>query len=147
MCTMKMCKSGQHCNKTFRKWHNFFDHLRMHTGERPFVCPYEGCSEKFTQRANLNKHIEVHIGLKKFNCPDCDKKFFTRFNLRVSIHYSSSNLLINYRAIKRLISFGMSSRMLDLLSKRCLFRLNRLTNDDEKCLIVDKSITIYYLYK
>ena len=91
MCTMKMCKSGQHCNKTFRKWHNFFDHLRMHTGERPFVCPYEGCSEKFTQRANLNKHIEVHIGLKKFNCPDCDKKFFTRFNLRVSSYYSSSN--------------------------------------------------------
>ena len=29
------------CSKCFKKWHNFFDHLRIHTQERPFVCPYK----------------------------------------------------------------------------------------------------------
>ena len=30
----------ENCKKVFRKFHNFYDHLRTHTGERPFVCPY-----------------------------------------------------------------------------------------------------------
>lgn len=28
------------CDKCFKKWHNFFDHLRIHTEERPYKCPY-----------------------------------------------------------------------------------------------------------
>jgi hypothetical protein len=36
------------CGMFFRKWHNFFDHLRVHTKERPFKCQYNGCSQAFT---------------------------------------------------------------------------------------------------
>ena len=70
------------CGKTFKKWHNFFDHLRIHTGERPFKCPESGCDFTFTQRANLNKHLEVHQGVKRFKCADCSRMFFTKFNLK-----------------------------------------------------------------
>lgn len=27
------------CGKIMKRWHNLFDHLRVHTLEKPFICP------------------------------------------------------------------------------------------------------------
>lgn len=58
------------CPMIFRKWHNFFDHLRMHTGERPYVCARPECGQTFSQKANLTKHQLVHAASKKKH--DCN---------------------------------------------------------------------------
>ena len=43
---MKCSYAG--CDKIFKKTCNLFDHLRIHTGDRPFQCLYPSCGKSFT---------------------------------------------------------------------------------------------------
>ena len=51
------CKHNN-CNKIFKKAWNLFDHMRIHTGEKPFV--WDQCGRSFAQNGNLTKHLKLH---------------------------------------------------------------------------------------
>ncbi|XP_065177446.1 zinc finger protein ZIC 4-like [Sycon ciliatum] len=64
--------------KGFKTIYKLVRHIRVHTGEKPFVCNHQDCTRKaFTSSANLKIHYRVHTKEKPFPCtfPDCKKRF------------------------------------------------------------------------
>lgn len=55
--TMLVCKYDN-CNRQFKKSWDLLDHIRQHTGEKPYSC--SKCNKKFAQRGNLVKHKRLH---------------------------------------------------------------------------------------
>lgn len=56
------------CKKWFYNYDNFFKHLRKHTNEGLYACPFPDCIFTFKNKRHLNRHKADHREVKKFGC-------------------------------------------------------------------------------
>ncbi|KAJ1305310.1 hypothetical protein OPQ81_000332 [Rhizoctonia solani] len=48
------------CNKLFRRPSSLDDHLNVHSGKKPHICPFEGCNTGFATKSNMKRHFLTH---------------------------------------------------------------------------------------
>ncbi|XP_056136401.1 zinc finger protein 721-like [Lampris incognitus] len=67
------------CDKSCNSAAELRDHIRTHTGERPYQCSY--CDKKFALSGTLVRHERLHTGITPYRCSDCGKTFAQQWTL------------------------------------------------------------------
>ena len=71
--------TGVACGRKFNQRGNLIQHMRMHKGERLFMC--EVCGKSFSTGSNRNDHQRRHNQVKPYKCeyPGCGLDFYRRY--------------------------------------------------------------------
>ncbi|XP_077388497.1 zic family member 6 [Festucalex cinctus] len=90
VCQWERCARDR---KPFKAKYKLVNHVRVHTGEKPFPCPFHGCHKVFARSENLKIHKRTHTGEKPFKCEfdGCSRRFANSSDRKKHSHVHSSD--------------------------------------------------------
>ena len=82
VCSWLFVTGCQVCERRFTQLSHLQQHIRTHTGAKPYTCQHAGCSKAFSQLSNLQSHMRSHMTDRPFRCFSCYKCFSDEATLR-----------------------------------------------------------------
>ncbi|XP_051993820.1 uncharacterized protein LOC127651829 [Xyrauchen texanus] len=77
--TLQRSTECAECGRVLSNASALENHMRLHTGERPYTCSQ--CGKAFPSARGLNRHVKVHTEEKRYQCEECGKSFVYHFTL------------------------------------------------------------------
>ncbi|XP_053307013.1 zinc finger protein 501-like [Spea bombifrons] len=71
--------SCSECGKCFKSNSHLVQHLKIHTQEKPYSC--HQCGKSFNRNSYLVRHLRIHTQEKPYSCSECGKCFTVNSNL------------------------------------------------------------------
>uniref|UniRef100_A0A674NXI8 C2H2-type domain-containing protein n=1 Tax=Takifugu rubripes TaxID=31033 RepID=A0A674NXI8_TAKRU len=87
VCMWDECMRG---GKAFKAKYKLINHIRVHTGEKPFSCAFPNCGKMFARSENLKIHTRTHTGRGSYTHPSSLRKHMKENGLEEFNHFYSS---------------------------------------------------------